>query len=73
MAYDRMHGQEKGIAERLLMWRRTLGTEKKYPWLGTGICDDLVTAAKLLGADTSEFADGAPAALAPAPVLEFDL
>jgi hypothetical protein len=50
-----MYGREEGIAERLKMWRRQLGTNKNFPWLGTGICDDLVTAARLLGADVSEF------------------
>lgn len=55
MPYQRMHGSEDGLAERLKMWRRQLGSDKSYPWLGTGICDDLVTAARLLGADVSEF------------------
>jgi hypothetical protein len=55
MTYERMHGREEGIAERLKMWRRALATDKSYPWLGTGICDDLVTAARMLGADVSEF------------------
>jgi hypothetical protein len=55
MTYERMHGSENGIAERLKMWRRALATDKSYPWLGTGICDDLVTAARMLGADVSEF------------------
>lgn len=69
MAYERMHGREEGIAERLKAWRRSLATQD-YPWLGTGICDDLVTAARLLGADVSEFDQGKPAS---APTLEFDL
>lgn len=59
MTYQRMHGNEVGIAERLKMWRRHLGADKHYPWLGTGICDDLVTAARLLGADVSEFSTDA--------------
>ena len=79
MTYQRMHGSEDGIAERLKMWRRSLAMDKSYPWLGTGICDDLVTAARLLGADVSEFMDKrneptlpeiVPAEPAP---LEFDL
>lgn len=72
MAYERMHGQEKGIAERLKMWRRQLGTDKNYPWMGTGICDDLVTAARMLGADVSEFDNSTNQPVNPA-VLEFDL
>ncbi len=55
MTYERMHGREEGLAERLKMWRRHLATDRRYPWLGSGICDDLVTAARLLGADVSEF------------------
>lgn len=79
MSYQRMHGSETGIAERLKMWRRALATDKSYPWLGTGICDDLVTAARLLGADVSEFDVDAnqpplPEILPEEPAtLEFDL
>lgn len=75
MTYQSMHGQERGIAERLKMWRRQLGSEKIYPWLGTGICADLVTAARLLGADVSEFetTPNKPIVEIAAPVMEFDL
>lgn len=79
MTYERMHGSENGIAERLKMWRRSLAMDKSYPWLGTGICDDLVTAARLLGADVSEFDDKRdqptlPEIVPAEPVvLEFDL
>jgi hypothetical protein len=74
-----MHGREEGLAERLKMWRRHLATDKRYPWLGSGICDDLVTAARLLGADVSEFTDRKdeptlPEIVPAAPQeLEFDL
>jgi hypothetical protein len=79
MTYERMHGREEGIAERLKMWRRQLGTNKGYPWLGTGICDDLVTAARMLGADVSEFDTIEPMPTLPEivpaepVVMEFDL
>lgn len=81
MTYQRMHGGEAGIAERLKMWRRELATNKAYPWLGTGICDDLVTAAHLLGADVSEFDNVVPELTLPEIVpaepvqqpMEFDL
>jgi hypothetical protein len=74
MTYQRMHGQEQGIAERLKMWRRHLGGDKSYPWLGTGICDDLVTAARLLGADVSEFTTLIEQSVPVAPQpMEFDL
>jgi hypothetical protein len=74
-----MHGREEGLGERLKMWRRHLATDKRYPWLGSGICDDLVTAARLLGADVSEFTDRRdeptlPEIVPAAPQeLEFDL
>lgn len=80
MTYERMHGREEGIAERLKMWRRYLATDKRYPWLGSGICDDLVTAARMLGADVSEFSvagDNEPTLPTIIPqesvALEFDL
>lgn len=55
MTCERRYGKREGLAERLLEWRRALGESKKYPWIGLGICDDLVAAAEALGADTSEF------------------
>jgi hypothetical protein len=78
VTYKRMHGSEEGIADRLKMWRRHLGADKTYPWLGTGICDDLVTAARLLGADVSEFDHAAEPVLpeivpAEPQEIEFDL
>jgi hypothetical protein len=79
MTYQRMHGREEGLAERLKMWRRHLATDRRYPWIGTGICDDLVTAARLLGADVSEFSEKRDEPTLPEIVpqaevsLEFDL
>jgi hypothetical protein len=79
MTYQRMHGREEGLAERLKMWRRALATDKNFPWMGTGICDDLVTAARMLGADVSEFDNIEPMPTLPEivpvepVVLEFDL
>lgn len=53
--YERPFGNPEDIEKRLLTWRRQLGRDKFYPWVGTGLLDDLVCAAKLLGADVSEF------------------
>lgn len=55
MTYQSSFGMPEGIEQRLVDWRRRLGSNKEYPWLGTGILDDLVCAANLLGADVSEF------------------
>lgn len=55
MTYQSSFGMPEGIEQRLVDWRRRLGTNKEYPWLGTGILDDLVCAAGMLGADVSEF------------------
>ena len=63
---EKSFGHPDGIEKRLIMWRRQLGVDRRYPWIGTGILDDLVCAAKLLGADVSEFER-------PKDNLEFDL
>lgn len=55
MTYERLFGHPENIEKRLLAWRRQLGIDKNFPWVGTGLLDDLVCAAKLLGADVSEF------------------
>lgn len=52
---NRSFGMPEGLEKRLVMWRRQLAFDRHFPWIGTGILDDLVCAAKLLGADVSEF------------------
>lgn len=52
---ERSFGIVEGLEKRLVMWRRQLSIDKRYPWIGSGILDDLVCAAKMLGADVSEF------------------
>jgi hypothetical protein len=44
-------GEPEGIGKRLAGWASQLGRDRKYPWVGTGLIDDLKCAAKLLGAD----------------------
>lgn len=44
-------GDEKNIEKRLATWASQLSKDRKYPWVGTGLIDDLKCAAKLLGAD----------------------
>lgn len=70
MAEERAFGIPDGIEKRLLMWRRQLATDKTFPWIGTGLVADLECAAKMLGADVSEFTNPAPAAK---PSVEYDL
>jgi len=60
------YGDAAGIKKRLVYWRRQLSLDKRYPWVGSGLLEDLVCAAKLLGGDVSEFER-------PADNLEFDL
>lgn len=68
MTYTSPYGRPEGIAHRLIEWRRTLGADRTYPWAGTGLLDDLVCAAAMLGADVSEFEPDDRQ-----PELEFDL
>lgn len=63
--YERHFGDPDGIEKRLVAWRRQLGTDKNYPRVGTGLLDDLVCAAKLLGANVSEFEQDARQATLP--------
>lgn len=55
MTYECRFGHPENIEKRLVTWRRQLSLDKRFPWVGTGLLDDLVCAAKLLGADVSEF------------------
>jgi len=45
MTYDRKFGQAEGLRERLVMWADRLGKDKSFPWMGTGLIDDLRAAA----------------------------
>jgi hypothetical protein len=66
MTDGRKYGAADGIEKRLVYWRRQLSLDKRYPWVGSGLLEDLVCAAKMLGGDVSEFER-------PADNLEFDL
>ena len=44
-------GKTEGLGERLAYWANQLGRDRQYPWVGTGLIDDLKCAAKLQGAD----------------------
>jgi hypothetical protein len=48
---ERQFGIPQGIEKRLAYWANQLSRNKSYPWVGTGIIDDLKCASKLLGAE----------------------
>ena len=66
MAEAKTFGVPDDIEKRLIYWRRQLVIDRRFPWVGSGLLEDLVCAAKLLGGDVSEFER-------PANNLEFDL
>jgi hypothetical protein len=49
VADERAFGIPDGIEKRLAYWSRQLSMDKRYPWVGTGLIDDLKCAATLLG------------------------
>lgn len=44
-------GKPDGVDRRLAAWARQLSCDKSYPWVGSGLIDDLKCAAKILGTD----------------------
>lgn len=47
-------GEVSGLGPRLAYWANQLGKDRNYPWVGTGLIDDLKCAAKQLGVDFDE-------------------
>ena len=70
MEYDRPFGKPQDIEKRLAMWANSLARDRQYPWMGSGLVDDLVCAAKLLGAEPEKLY---PGVFAPAKAMEYDL
>ena len=52
MTEGRAFGVPDGIEKRLEYWARQLSLDKRYPWVGMGLIDDLKCAAKMLGPNT---------------------
>ena len=50
--YISPHGKAAGLSERLLKFADTLSKNKSYPWIGTGIIDDLRAAAAVIDGRT---------------------
>lgn len=73
---NRCFGKPEGLEKRLAYWARQLSMDKKYPWVGLGLIDDLKCACRELGGDPDKTypdmrkPESAPA---PAPVVEYDL
>lgn len=65
-------GNREGIGERLAYWANQLSRDKRYPWVGTGLIDDLKCAAKLSGTDADAMFP-AEVVQPAAPVVEYDL
>jgi hypothetical protein len=48
MAYISPYGKADGLSERLLKFADTFASDKRYPWAGLGIIDDLRAAAAVI-------------------------
>ena len=52
MAYESPYGKaDKDLGKRLAYWANQLSHDRRYPWAGLGIIDDLKCAAGLLGSE----------------------
>lgn len=83
MTYKSPYGVPEGLERRLAQWANQLSRDKTYPWVGSGLIDDLKLASTTLGAPPFETLypmfvggkipppPGAPKP--PAPPMEFDL
>lgn len=73
---NRAFGKPENIEKRLAMWANQLSMDRKYPWVGLGLIDDLRCACQMLGGDPDkQFPDMRKPVAAPAPAkaMEYDL
>ena len=73
---NRAFGKPENIEKRLAMWANQLSHDKQYPWVGTGLIDDLKIACQMLGGDPDKrYADMRKPKEIPVPqkVMEYDL
>lgn len=61
-------GAPEGLPQRLATWANQLSRDKQYPWVGTGLIDDLKCAARLMGVDFDAMFP--PQVFVPKPVVE---
>lgn len=81
MTYQPQFGSTDGLERRLAYWANQLSRDKSFPWVGTGIVEDLKLASATLGAPPFDelyplpFTAPAapPPAPPPAPAIEYDL
>lgn len=67
------YGVRDGLPERLREWALQLGRDKKYPWIGTGIIDDLRAAADTLDGKPTPAKEPEPEAWESIVQKEYDL
>lgn len=48
---NRAFGKPENIEKRLAMWVNRFKYDKAYPWVGTGLIDDLECACRMLGGE----------------------
>jgi hypothetical protein len=73
---NRAFGKPEGLEKRLAMWANQFSTDKRYPWVGLGLIDDLKCASRMLGGDPDKrYPDMRKPEPAPEPakVVEYDL
>ena len=63
--YVSPYGKADGLSDRLKKWADDLGKDRRYPWAGLGLIEDLLVAAAVV--------DGQPVPAPAAPTMEFDL
>jgi hypothetical protein len=69
---NRAFGKPENIEKRLAMWAKSLSMDKRYPWMGLGIIDDIKCACRMLGGDPDkQYPDMRKPATA--PKQEYDL
>lgn len=52
MTYERPYGKSEGLADRLDAAAERMAKDKRSPWLGLGLYDDLIAAAAVLRGKT---------------------
>jgi hypothetical protein len=70
---EKQFGIKEGLGRRLNTWAHQLSLDKRYPWVGTGLLDDLKLASKLVGGAPSYAEMFEQPLAAPEPVIEYDL
>lgn len=51
---NRCFGKREGLEKRLAYWSRQLSNDKRFPWVGLGLIDDLKCASRELGGNPDE-------------------